>query len=135
VARATFRRSNSTGDESAPTFAQMNLAVAAVLSVAILAAGRPSSPYAALNDTSRTSSRTPQLKRFNSRGSIKHIALDRKLVSIAHEDIAGFMNAMTMGFSAKDALQLNGIEVGDRVEFAFTVVDDGQPMLQKITKC
>ena len=112
----------------------MNLAAAALFGVIVVANDNPLLVRPAFSATTRTSSRTPQLQRFSGRGIVKQIALDRASASIAHDDIVGYMNAMTMGFKAKNVLQLNGIAVGDRVEFTITVVDDGPPMLERIVK-
>jgi protein SCO1/2 len=37
------------------------------------------------------------------------------LITIAHEKIPGFMEAMTMSFSIKDSALFRGVEVGDSV--------------------
>jgi Cu/Ag efflux protein CusF len=49
-------------------------------------------------------------------------ALDTKAstVEIDHGDIEGLMPAMQMDFSVKNAAVLNGIAVGDRIEFEVT---------------
>jgi protein SCO1/2 len=45
------------------------------------------------------------------------VALDpaSSLMTIAHEKIPGFMEAMTMPFSVKDSALFRGVEVGDSV--------------------
>jgi protein SCO1/2 len=45
------------------------------------------------------------------------VALDPSLkrVTIAHEDIPGYMKAMTMPFAVRDSSLLRGVEVGDSV--------------------
>ena len=45
------------------------------------------------------------------------VALDPKssLITIAHERMPGFMEAMTMPFTVKDTTLLRGVEVGDSV--------------------
>ena len=45
------------------------------------------------------------------------VALDPKssLVTIAHDRMPGFMEAMTMPFTVKDTTLLRGVEVGDSV--------------------
>jgi len=49
-------------------------------------------------------------------------ALDSKAstIEIDHGDIEGLMPAMQMDFSVKNAAVLNGIAVGDRIEFEVT---------------
>ncbi|MBK9137983.1 MAG: SCO family protein [Verrucomicrobia bacterium] len=47
-------------------------------------------------------------------------------VRIRHEEIPGYMAAMTMPFTVKDPAELAGIQVGDTVTFRMTVTpDDG----------
>ena len=45
------------------------------------------------------------------------VALDpaSSLITIAHEKIPGFMEAMTMPFSVKDSVLFRGVKVGDSV--------------------
>jgi protein SCO1/2 len=45
------------------------------------------------------------------------VALDpaSSLITIAHDKIPGFMEAMTMPFSIKDSALFHGVEVGDSV--------------------
>ena len=72
-------------------------------------------------------------KRYGGHGVVKLLDAASKTVLIAHEEIPGYMKAMTMGFVAKDAAQVQGIVAGDAVDFAF-VDDDGTLRLEKITK-
>lgn len=75
-----------------------------------------------------------EAKRYTVRGVIKNIDVAKKRVSIAHEDIPGFMNAMTMPFDVKDASLLTGLAVGDAVSFSFTVDDGGNMLIDRIEK-
>ncbi|CAN5331578.1 hypothetical protein BH09MYX1_BH09MYX1_30360 [soil metagenome] len=61
--------------------------------------------------------------RSSAHGIVKSIDPEKKKLSIAHDTIPGFMKAMTMPFEVKDAATLDGIAVGDSVDFSF--VDDG----------
>lgn len=63
-------------------------------------------------------------ERYRTRGTVRHIANDRTRVRIRHDDIPGFMKAMTMPFDAHPAL-LSNVSVGDRVAFTFDARDDG----------
>jgi protein SCO1/2 len=49
-------------------------------------------------------------------GLVKGINRDAREVQIRHEDIPGFMAAMTMPFRIKDKVVLDQLKVGDRVE-------------------
>ena len=58
---------------------------------------------------------------YDGRGVIQQIAADRRTVTIAHEDIPGYMMAMTMDFAVKDTNELNGLSPGDQVTFKLVV--------------
>ena len=71
---------------------------------------------------------------YQTKGVIKSFGPSRQYVNIAHEDIPGYMRAMTMSFEAKGPEQLRGLEPGDRVALAFAATDDGRRILQHIAK-
>jgi Cu(I)/Ag(I) efflux system protein CusF len=58
-----------------------------------------------------------QTKSYPARGKVT--ALDPKMpaIEIDHEDINGLMPAMQMEFHVKDRALLDGLSVGDRIEF------------------
>ncbi len=60
---------------------------------------------------------------FEVRGILRGIDIDRKSVTVEHEDIAGFMPSMTMPFSVKTPEELRGFSVGNAVTFRFIVTD------------
>lgn len=70
---------------------------------------------------------------WRSRGVIRKIAGDRSSLSIAHEAIPGYMDAMTMSFEPRRTAQLDGLAPGDRVAFTFTETDDGRRLLDAIS--
>jgi protein SCO1 len=49
---------------------------------------------------------------------------DKNKVRIAHEEIPGYMGAMTMPFDVKNPSELSGIKPGDSVSFRMVVTDD-----------
>jgi len=117
-------------------FRRQNLVVAAataavLLSVTVsctqensLAANPAGSPPA----TASTNQHTYQVK-----GVIKELKPDGKTVEIKHEEVPGYMPAMTMPFEAKDPKELKGLQAGDAVSFRMTVTDtDG--WIDQITK-
>ncbi|MCB9636347.1 MAG: copper-binding protein, partial [Sandaracinus sp.] len=53
---------------------------------------------------------------------------------IAHEDVPGYMPAMTMPFFAKEEGQLTPFTVGDSVEFTFEVQEGGRHEIVSISK-
>ncbi len=71
---------------------------------------------------------------YDARGVVKSFGPSRNFVNIAHEDIPGYMKAMTMSFEPRTTHQLDRIAVGDHVSFRFTETDDGRRMIDTITK-
>ena len=74
-----------------------------------------------------------QTKTYATRGTLKSFGPDKKFVNIAHEDIPGYMGAMTMSFEPSGPKQLEGFAVGDKVAFSFTD-DDGRRVLVTLAK-
>jgi Cu/Ag efflux protein CusF len=58
-------------------------------------------------------------------GRIVSIGPFDRSVTIQHEDIAGYMSAMTMGFPVLDPKILHGLAPDDRVRFELTVTEHG----------
>ena len=72
-------------------------------------------------------------ERYTTRGVVKSFGRARRYVNIAHEDIPGYMQAMTMSFEPSSPTQLDGLVEGQRVELTFT--DDGlRRVLERIAK-
>lgn len=82
----------------------------------------PSTP----TSSSAQATATAPAQRYSARGTVRSIDADKSLLWIAHEDIPGYMKAMTMPFMASAALRA-GLRAGDRVEFSFH--DDGNGSL------
>jgi protein SCO1/2 len=61
---------------------------------------------------------------FKVNGVVRRLAVDDQSVTIEHEDIPGFMPAMTMPFTVKDSGLLHGLSAGDRVRFELVVTKD-----------
>ncbi len=81
---------------------------------------------------------TPRLARaaaqtYRTRGIVRYIAKDRTRVRIRHDDIPGFMKAMTMPFDATPAL-LAGVAEGDHVSFTFEAHDDGSCVIVALAR-
>jgi Cu(I)/Ag(I) efflux system protein CusF len=72
-------------------------------------------------------------KTYSTRGTIKAIAPDRLTAKIAHEEIPGFMKAMTMAFVTTPAL-LAALAVGDRVAFTFEMKESGDLVVTSLSK-
>ncbi|MEM8485417.1 MAG: copper-binding protein [Bacteroidota bacterium] len=71
---------------------------------------------------------TVQPQTFEARGIVKVITDSKSYVNIDHEDIPGYMDAMAMFFAVKDSTVLNGIAVGDSVQFTIAI-DDMEPAI------
>jgi protein SCO1/2 len=69
-------------------------------------------------------SSAPAERTFTMQGQILTIEPDRLHAVIDHEEIKGFMMAMTMTYKMKDARVLDGIEAGDLITATLTVVSN-----------
>jgi Cu/Ag efflux protein CusF len=58
-----------------------------------------------------------QTKTYPAVGIVKELDPKLPMIEIDHEDIKGLMPAMQMQFHVKDKALLDGISVGDRIEF------------------
>ncbi|MFT3774643.1 MAG: copper-binding protein [Minicystis sp.] len=101
------------------------LLAGAVPGIASAACSRPSGPSAA--DAAAVTTRS-------AKGTIKGIDADKKTILIAHEDIPGYMKAMTMQFNLRDAGVARGLATGDKVSFDFTDDGQGNLVVQSIQK-
>ncbi len=55
-------------------------------------------------------------KVYDVKGKIVSLDGGKKVVTLDHEDIPGFMKAMTMEFPVEDAKVLDGLKAGDAVQ-------------------
>ena len=60
---------------------------------------------------------------FQAKGVIVEVLPTEKTVRIQHEEIPGYMPAMTMPFDVKDTNELAGLAAGDSVAFRMTVTE------------
>lgn len=63
-------------------------------------------------------------KSYAARGIVKALATDKRAVTIKHEEIPGYMKAMTMELSVRDTNELAGIAPNDEITFTLRVTDD-----------
>lgn len=65
------------------------------------------------------------VQHYKVKGEVKEVDAEKKLVTIKHEEIPGFMAAMTMPFEVRDAALLTAVKKGDMVEadLAYTKQD------------
>ena len=87
-------------------------ALAAVLAAAVLAAacGKKSAPKSAASKTV-----------YSTAGTVEQVRPSRLQVIINADAVPGFMDAMTMGYSVKDASLLKGLKSGERISFKLVV--------------
>ena len=73
------------------------------------------------------------VKRFDGKGVVTKINLEKGSVELDHEEIKGSMPAMIMEFYVTDKRELEPLKVGDKVEFVLEE-DRGQEKLTSIKK-
>lgn len=67
----------------------------------------------------------PAVKRaFDVRGVVVELPAGGRELVVRHEEIPGYMSAMTMGFSVRDPGELRGIAPGDSIAFRLRVGND-----------
>lgn len=62
---------------------------------------------------------------YHGTGVVESVHRDRMAVRIKHEDIKGYMSAMSMAFSVKAESLLDSLQTGDKVEFALCDAESG----------
>src|ERR1051326_7639952 len=70
---------------------------------------------------------------FEVTGRVRSLETGGKTVRIEHEEIPGYMPAMTMPFAVRDAGALKGLAAGDAVKFQL-VVSDHDSWISRIEK-
>ena len=99
------------------------LVVATLAALAALSCRQEGSSPAPTNTTPHAVAGTnPQI--YQVKGLIKELLPEKKKVKIAHEDIPGYMEAMTMMLDVRDAKELGGLQPGDTVTFRMLVTED-----------
>jgi protein SCO1/2 len=88
------------------------------LTVSCVKESETMSPVAPTNTTSVTTTQVFQVK-----GVVVELDEDGKTVKIKHEEIPGYMGAMTMPFEARPTNELSGLAAGDTVSFRMSVTD------------
>lgn len=62
---------------------------------------------------------------YHGTGVVESVNRDRMAVRIKHEDIKGYMSAMSMAFAVKVESLLDSLQAGDKVEFALCDAEAG----------
>src|SRR3954465_3241144 len=63
-------------------------------------------------------------RQYPMRGEIKGLDKDQHVATIKHEDIPGFMSAMTMGYPVKDEAEFSRLTVGKVINATVYVKGD-----------
>ena len=67
--------------------------------------------------------KAPEGKRYELKGKVVSVDRVQQRVTIAHGEIRGYMDAMTMPFNVKDAAVVNDISIGDTIQATLFVSD------------
>jgi protein SCO1/2 len=68
------------------------------------------------------------------KGQVISVASDGMEATINHEEIPGFMAAMTMPYRVRDAKELETLRPGDLIEATVVVAPDGTSHLERVKK-
>ena len=63
---------------------------------------------------------TGSQRSWQARGVVRAVLPELNVVVLTHEDLAGYMGAMTMGFRVHDPKLYEGLDIGDTVRFTLT---------------
>lgn len=64
-------------------------------------------------------------RRYELKGKVVAVDRAQQLVTISHEEIRGYMDAMTMSFALKDPSIINDISSGDTIQATLIISPDG----------
>lgn len=75
----------------------------------------------------------PAIRTFEVTGEVKELQPGSRTLLVRHEEIPGYMSAMTMPLEVKDTNELAGLRAGDRI--SFRLVDTGdEAWIEGLTK-
>lgn len=81
-------------------------------------------PFGCERQTAQPTTGAVQASAYEVKGLVKEIHPDGRRVSVAHEAIPGYMEAMTMEFDAADSRELAGLHSGDAITFRLMVTPE-----------
>ncbi len=73
----------------------------------------------------------PPLKHYHLQGEIVAVDVPKRMLTVKHGDIPGFMDAMTMPYQAAETEPIDKLQVGDKIT-ADLVVGENVEHLEKI---
>jgi Cu/Ag efflux protein CusF len=101
----------------------MNLALGLGLMLGYLAWGRETARLGQELEQARRQQIVAGVERiWQSRGVVRAVLPELNVVVLTHEDLAGYMGSMTMGFRVHDPKLYEGLDIGDVVRFTLTGV-------------
>ena len=89
-----------------------------------------SSPSPALTTTPVPSPSTPKNGDYKAKGVVTKLNLEAASIELDHEEIVGVMPAMTMEFFVSDKKMLNGLKVGDKIDFVLRYKDHTETIVE-----
>jgi protein SCO1/2 len=75
------------------------------------------------------SSQAPDQRTFTLQGQVQSIDAPHKQVTVKHEEVKGFMPAMTMPYDVEDAKALDGLAPGDLITSKLVVFSNGAHLI------
>lgn len=101
-----------------------SFAAVLLLSLAALSCRQESSPPSAPTNATPQAATGTNPTIYQVKGVIKELHPERKKVLIDHEDIPGYMEAMTMMLDVREDRELKGLQAGDSITFRMLVTED-----------
>ena len=85
----------------------------------------------AARDTAATGADDGAVREYTFHGTVKKIDAGTQMITIDHEKIGDYMDAMTMPFKVADPAILDQVKVGDSTHFTLRVAGD-QALITKV---
>jgi len=74
------------------------------------------------------------VKKYELRGTVVEVRKNQRILKVKHEEIPGYMRAMTMDFPVRDEAALAALAPGDRITAQLNVAGPGDYWLGNIRK-
>lgn len=99
----------------------VNLALGVGLLCGYLGWGREAARLGQELERTRLQQATTGSRRsWQARGVVRAVLPELNVVVLTHEDLAGYMGSMTMGFRVHDPKLYEGLDIGDAVNFTLS---------------
>lgn len=85
---------------------------------------RPANMTHPANPSANSAGSSTNRQTYEVKGVVKEVMPERKKAKIAHEEIPGYMEAMTMLLDVKDAAELKDLQAGDNIMFRMVVLEN-----------